>query len=325
MATTTGERASATRIGAGATARRAVLLLVAANVLWAGTYTAGKIALRELSPVELNALRFALAALILSPALLRGWRRIPRDRATLMTLAQLVVLGWVLNKTLEYVGLSLSTASDTALLISTESLFTALLSWLLLRERVRPTGVASLIVGLLGAYLIVERGLLLSLGGAGGAGRIVGDVLIVCSLLVEAVYTVRGKSTLVRVPPLLFTSATITGSLIFWLPAGAINVMRDGWPQVSLAGWLGVLYMAAIATALCYWLWFRGLRSVDGSAAAPTLFIQPLVGTVLAVLLLHDELSWATLAGGGLIGVSLVLVIWSSRRPAEIVASEATP
>src|SRR5690242_3066399 len=105
-ATSTGEQASAQRVGARATARRAVLLLVAANVLWAGTYTAGKIALRELSPVELNALRFALAALILSPALLRGWRRIPRDRATLITLAQLVVLGWVLNKTLEYVGLS---------------------------------------------------------------------------------------------------------------------------------------------------------------------------------------------------------------------------
>ena len=76
-ATTTGEQASATRVGARATARRAVLLLVAANVLWAGTYTAGKIALRELSPVELNALRFSLAALILSPALMRGWRTHP--------------------------------------------------------------------------------------------------------------------------------------------------------------------------------------------------------------------------------------------------------
>jgi drug/metabolite transporter (DMT)-like permease len=311
-ATTSGEQVQAARAAAHSAGRRAVWLLVAANTLWAGTYTAGKIALRELSPVELNALRFSLAALILSPALLRGWRSIPRDRATLVTLAQLVVLGWVLNKTLEYVGLSLSTASDTALLISTESLFTAI-------------GVASLIVGLFGAYLIGERGVVPSLGGAGGAGRIIGDVLIVCSLLVEAVYTVRGKSTLARVPPLLFTSATITGSLLVWLPAGAVNVVHSGWPQLSLAGWLGVLYMAGIATALCYWLWFRGLRTVDGSAAAPTLFIQPLVGAALAVLLLGDQLTWATLAGGGLIGISLVLVIWSGRRPAEIVAAEAVP
>ncbi len=302
-----------------------MLLLVIANTFWAGTYTAGKIALRELSPVELNALRFSLAALILSPALLRGWRSIPRDRATLLTLGQLVILGWVLNKTLEYVGLNLSTASDTALLISTESLFTALLSWMVLRERVRPIGVASLIVGLCGAYLIVERGLLPSLGGPSGAGRVIGDVLIVLSLLVEAVYTVRGKTTLSRVSPLLFTSATITGSLIFWLPAGAVNVIHSGWPELSLAGWLGVLYMAAIATALCYWLWFRGLRSIDGSAAAPTLFIQPLAGAALAVLLLHEQLTWATLSGGALIAVSLALVVWSGRRPAEIVASESTP
>ena len=49
----------------------AVATLVLANVLWAGTYTAGKIALRELTPITLNALRFLIAALVLSPVLIR--------------------------------------------------------------------------------------------------------------------------------------------------------------------------------------------------------------------------------------------------------------
>ncbi|HLJ82318.1 MAG TPA: DMT family transporter [Ktedonobacterales bacterium] len=303
--------------------RGAFGLLVLANALWAGTYTAGKVALSQLSPVELNAVRFSLAALMLSPVLIRGWRQIPRDRATLIKLAQLALLGFVLNKAFEYFGLNLSTASDVALLITTESIFTALLSWTFLRERVTSSGVAALALGLLGAYLIVERGFLPNLGGSGTA-RVVGDLLVVVSLFLEAGYTVRGKTVLSAMPPLLFTATTLAGGLFIWLPAGAIAVAHSGWPHITLAGWLAVLYMAAVATVTGYWLWFRALTRLDASAAAPTLFIQPLLGAALAIWLLHDSLSWATLLGGALIGASLLLVVRSSRRPnAPAVAVEA--
>lgn len=305
--------------------RRALLALVLANVLWAGTYTAGKVALRYLSPVELNALRFSLAALMLSPVLARGWRRLPRDRRSLMMLALLTLLGFVLNKTFEYVGLSLSTASDVALLIATESIFTALLAWTVLRERVTTVGIVALAIGLLGVYLIIERGFAPNLGGGGGAARIVGDLLVVLSLLIEALYTINGKSALAAVPPLLFTATTITGSLVAWLPAGAIAVAHSGWPHVPLVGWLAVLYMAAVATVAGYYLWFRGLTVVDGSAAAPFLFIQPLLGATLAIALLHDVVSWATLLGGALIGASLLLVMRGTDHPPVTPAPEPTP
>lgn len=299
--------------------------LVLANALWAGTYTAGKIALRELSPITLNALRFLIAAVVLSPVLIRQLRQIPRDRRSLLVLAQLVLLGFVLNKVFEYFGLALSTASDVALLIATESLFTALLSWTLLREPVTRTGLAALGVGLAGVYLIVERGFIPNLGGSGGSARIIGDLLVVLALLMEAGYTVRGKQTLTRLPPLLFTSTTIAGSLIFWVPAGAVAVIHSGLPQLSVAGWLAVLYMALIATVAGYWLWFRALNVVDASAAAPTLFIQPLLGAALAIWLLHDSLTWATLLGGACIVMSLLLVMRKSRAASKVIAEEPVP
>ena len=297
----------------GSSRRGAFILLLVANTLWAGTYTAGKIALSELSPVELNALRFLMATLLLTPVLVRQRHRIPLDRRSLWLLAQLVVLGFVLNKALEYFGLNLTTASDTALLIATESLFTALLSWTFLRERVTRAGVAALLVGLGGVYLVVERGILPRLDGPGTTTRIVGDLLVIGSLLVESGYTVRGKTALTRISPLLFTATTIAGSLVFWLPAGAVAVAREGWPHLSPSGWLAVFYMAAIATVTGYWLWFRALNVLDASAAAPTLFIQPLLGAALALWLLHDQLSLATVIGGALIGVSLLLVLRGER------------
>lgn len=304
--------------------RAAFGALVLANVLWAGTYAIGKIALVELPPVELNTARFLLAALLLIPVLVYYRKQIPRDRRTLFLLLQLTLLGFVLNKALEYIGLSLSTASDVALLIATESIFTGLLSWIFLRERVTRTGVAALTVGLLGAYLIVERGVVPNLG-EGNSTRVLGDILTVLSLLLEAGYTVRGKTTLTTLPPLLFTALTITGSLFFWIPAGAIAVAHNGLPHVSAGGWLSVFYLAAITTVVCYWLWFRGLSTVDASAAAPILFIQPLLGAALAIIILHDELTLATVIGAACIVVSLLLVVRGSRRESVTFLDESTP
>jgi drug/metabolite transporter (DMT)-like permease len=312
VATTSEERVIA---GAGLSRGAAFAALAMANVLWAGTYVAGKVALYQISPVMLNAIRFALAALLLSPVLIHERARILpilRSRRDLLTLGLLILLGWVVNKLLEYIGLTLSTASDVALLISTESLFTAALSWFVLRERVTRLGVAALGLGMLGAYLVVARGLIPTFGASDGVNntaRIVGDLLVMLALFVEASYTIRGKTVLNRWPPLFFTALTITGSLLFWLPAGAVAVAQSGWPRLSPVGWLGVGYMAAVSTVVAYWLWFRGLTVFEGSAAAPLLFIQPLLGALFAVWLLDDRLTWATVAGGALILLSMMLVL----------------
>lgn len=98
-------------------------LLILGNALWAGTYAAGKVVLARLSFVELNALRFTLATVLLLPVLWSGRAILRRElshRGSLRDLARLVFLGFVLNKAFEYEGLSLSTAVNVALLIATD-------------------------------------------------------------------------------------------------------------------------------------------------------------------------------------------------------------
>jgi drug/metabolite transporter (DMT)-like permease len=102
VATTSGGRMTA---GAGLSRGAAFAALALANILWAGTYAAGKIALGEISPIMLNAIRFTLAALLLSPVLFHERARIGtilRSRRDLLTLGLLILLGWVLNKLFEY-------------------------------------------------------------------------------------------------------------------------------------------------------------------------------------------------------------------------------
>lgn len=284
------------------------LMLISANVLWAASYVAAKVALRDTSVTMMLTLRMSLSALVLLPLLIVKRKDLRLTRKDLPALALLSLVGFVFNKLFEYGGLALTTASDVALLITSESLFTAALSWVLLRERFKKlTGVA-LLTGFFGVYLIVERSLIPNIPANGGALRILGDLLVILALLTEAFYTVRGKAMLIKHSPLLITAASIVGSMIFWLPVGGWEIATTGWHQPGVMAWIAIGWIALMSTVLAYLAWFRGLEKVDGSAAASTLFIQPLLGTLLAIVLLHDQLTPMTLIGGVLIIASVYLI-----------------
>ena len=317
----TGAAVATTDVSRG----EAIALLVVGNALWAGTYVAGKTVLGCLSFVELNALRFSLATVLLIPVLWSGRALLARELrnpASLRQLIRLLLLGFVLNKAFEYAGLALSTAVDVALLIATEGIFTALLSWIVLDEPVTAEGIAALVGGTAGVWLVVARGLVPDLSGPGGVWRIIGDLFVVLALLFEAGYTVTGKASLERLPPLLLTTVSVAGSLIVWIPAAAITVAVSGRPAMTPAAWVSVGYMAAFATVAGYWMWFRALSAVDGSFAAPFLFIQPLLGAALGVVLLGETITWATIAGALLIVLSLGLVTLGARNAGEELVVE---
>ncbi len=283
-------------------------LLILANVLWASSYVAAKFALRDISVNMMNALRMIISALVLLPLLIALRKELNLTLRDLPQLALLAIVGIVISKTLEFGGLALSTASDVALLISSESIFTAVLSWLVLRERFKPLTGFALLLGLLGVYLIVERSIVPNIPPGGGALRILGDLLVVLGLICESFYTVRGKALLVKHPPLLITSAAIVGSVIVWIPLAGGEILYSGWHPLSLTTWLAVGWLALMSTIVAYLAWFKGLEEVDGSAAASTLFVQPLLGTVLAIMLLNDQLLLTTIIGGILIVTSVYLI-----------------
>ncbi len=287
------------------------LILIVANILWATSYVAGKYALAGTSVTLMLALRMCISGLLLLPFLFAKRKDLHLTWQDVPQLTLLCLIGFGLNKLLKFGGLALTTASDVALLITSESLFTAALSWIVLRERFRLSTVLAMLLGFLGVYLIVERSLLPNIPPGGGALRILGDLLVILALSFEALYTVRGKALLVKHSPLLITSASIVGSMFIWLPVAGWEIFSAGWHVSGLLTWFAIFWLAIMCTVFAYLAWFQGLMKIDGSAAASTLFIQPLLGPLLGVLLLHELLTPYTIFGGLLIIVSVYLI---SRR-----------
>src|SRR5258708_23749622 len=136
------------------------LLLITANVLWAASYVAAKFALQDTSVNFMLAFRMGISALVLLPFLIARRKQLKLTRESVTQLLILTLVGFVINKLLEYGGLAFTTASDVALLITSESIFTSGLSLILLRERLKPLSRFSFLLGLFGVYLFFARTLI---------------------------------------------------------------------------------------------------------------------------------------------------------------------
>jgi drug/metabolite transporter (DMT)-like permease len=307
--------------------RAALLVVVACNLLWAGSYVSGKAALDEIPFVTLNALRFGIAAVILAPIVWRGRHLLPTDRGGRLRLLAIAVFGFCGNKALEFLGLSMTTATDTALLITSESLVTLLLAVLILGERLQRRTALALAMGGFGVYVMVEGGLVAPHLLRGGQG--VGDGIVVASLVLESVATVAGARLMRGGAPVIVTGAAVILSECVWAPAAIGWGLHSGAPHLSTAGWIGVVYLAVVTTVIAYSGWFWGLQRLSAQDVTPLLLVQPLAGTLIAAVVRGERPGASTLFGGAcvLAGVALV-ALRRERSPAEeervVMAPEAT-
>lgn len=281
-----------------------ILLLVLANALWGSSYVVAKVALEEIAPPLLAALRFTLAAVALWLILAARTPRLPcaRDTAKLLGLG---AIGIGMNGLLGYWGVSLTTATDAALLIVGEVIFTTLLAIALTSDRLTSARAAALPVGLLGVIVVI-------LGGAAqptpeAPNRPLGDLLILAGLAFESGFTVLGTRASQRYDPLTVLTLSVTGSCLLWLPVIALSVAQSSLRLPSAGAALGVLYLAGITSVVCYLLWFGVLRRAGATLGALSLLAQPVVGAVLGILLLRDPLTPSTLLGGACVVTCLLL------------------
>ncbi|MCC6443841.1 MAG: DMT family transporter [Armatimonadetes bacterium] len=115
--------------------KRDFFLMALANLLWAGSCAASKIAMRHLSPLELVLLRYGIALAVLVP--LTGRQKFGRgfDLKDLGLLALLGGVAFAFSPWLQATGIHLSRAVDASLIIALEPVATALLAWAVLKER----------------------------------------------------------------------------------------------------------------------------------------------------------------------------------------------
>ncbi|MGH2724878.1 MAG: DMT family transporter [Actinomycetota bacterium] len=278
-----------------------------AAALWGGMYVVSKDTFSDVPPITLGALRLAIAAPVLALVLAVGGRpRVPRDPVLL--LAGVLLAGTMVT---QFVGTDLATASQGALLTTTTPLFLVPFGWAFLRERPGTATVAGIAVGLAGVALAV--------GGVTGAYRSPwGPVLLLVSAAGWAGYTIASAPTARRQGPL----TAVTWATVVALPVLALLSLFevDRWHAAAFTRpvTLGAIaYLGLAASAGAWYLWNRGVAGLPAAVAGAFFFIQPVVGGILARVVLGEGLGLSFAAGGLLIltGVLLAMRTPTARGP----------
>lgn len=288
-------------------------LLVLVQVLFGSLSVAGKVAIAQVGPLVLVALRIGVAAvllLVLERALV-GHRP---ARGDWPLLAGLAVLGVVLNQVLFLVGLSKTTAVEATVLVATIPVFTMGIAVAWGREPWSARKGAGLAVAFAGVVVLVGAG-----GLEFGTATLVGNLLVAMNALSYSFFLVASRPVLTRVPPLSLTAATFLVGALLTLPLGllALGDVAPGKPDA-----LGVAVLAYIVlgpTVTTYFLVNHVLVRAAASSVAAFIYIQPLVAAALAVPLLGEPITPRTLAAGALVFLGVALATIQPKGPRRFV------
>lgn len=280
-----------------------------ASSLWGCGFFFGKIALREMGVPHMVLYRFLFAVLALAPLLFTHKPRLNPREWGLLTLT--AFLGIPLQFLLQFYGLSLTTVSHASLMVGMMPVILAAGAAVLVHERLDAVGWASLAVSSCGAALI-------ALHHPGGGSSRTGDLLVVASLVIGMFWVLLNKQLMERHSAVVVTAYGIllgTLMLIVWVP------LRYGLPPVhgiSLKAWLALAASGLLCTSTTTLLWNWGMTQVPASEAGVLLNMEPLIGSLLGVLVLGEHLGANAWIGGALIlAAAITLTTRSEARTRE--------
>lgn len=288
------------------------LLLGLAALLWAGNWVIARAIRDAMPPVALNFWRWAVAVLILAPFALP---RLRGKGATLrrhwLVLFLLGLSGIAFFQIVIYVGLRYTNAVNAVLMNSASPLFIILLAWLMEGETATLRQLAGMLISFCGILVIINHGDLATLREFRFNP---GDLLILLGMPTWGLYAVllrRRPSELDGISLLFVTAAAALAIMLPFYVAESVFLApaRLSWGTAGAA-----LYTGAFASAGAYICWNRGVALVGPNRAGFTMHLLPAFGTLLAVLLLGEEVHPFHAAG---IAVILFGVWLASSAPAR--------
>jgi drug/metabolite transporter (DMT)-like permease len=204
---------------------------------------------------------------------------------------------------IQIAGLTMTTATNTAWIITVTPLALAVLSFVFLRERLGRGGMAGIAVATAGIFLLVSRGRLTDLEWL----RSTGDWLALASAFTWASYTVVTRDLVRRTDPLVVSFG------VFLIAAAVIVIPFTVTTDFAAVGALtpsaiaSLLFLAIGGLVIGNWCWQIGVARLGATRAGLYLYLEPLSTLALAIPLLGETFGLAAAAGAGLVLVGVYL------------------
>lgn len=269
------------------------MAMLASVLFWGGTFIASKLAYEIYSPIQLGGLRPLIAAILFLFV-----RRITKEnerieKADTKRVILSAFLGITLCMMFQNLGISMTTASNAALIVASFPAITMLLE--LVIYHIKPTWMK--FVGI--AMSIAGVAILSQISAEGNPTAIWGNFLMVAAGIVWALYSFVTGSLVNKYSTMTITYYQMLYGAILFVPF----ILLEGkeWQTPALVPTGAVLYLGVCGSMLAFLFYNKGLRKLSASVAVSFLNLVPVVALMLSVLILKENISAMQLFGGAVV------------------------
>lgn len=275
-------------------------------VIFGGTLPATRIAVAEIDPIALTALRTAIAG-VCSLALLLVLRRPLPPRALWRQLVIAMLCVAVLFPLLMSMGMQRVDASHGGVVLGVLPIATALVAVSITHERPRPL---FWIASITGAALVIAFSLR-----QGGGTFSTGDLLLFAAVVVSAIgYAFSGRLTS-HMPGWEVISWILVIGLPLSIPAAVLTMPHDVG-QIALKPWLGLLYVALFSQWIGFFAWNAGLAMGGIARVSQVQLLQPFVTFALAAFFNDETITVQILLFAAAVVVTVAISTRTRAKPA---------
>ncbi len=271
-------------------------------VIWGGSIPVTKLGLRDVPPLTLTALRYAVAAPWF--ALMIARRPLPPLRVSVHA-AALGVLGIGVGQVAQTLGVRAISASVATVISALIPILVVALARVRFRQPLHGRQALALSLAFVGVAL-VAGGDPRDVVGASGRSAVTGEVLMLISAVAVALYYVLGIGLVPAGSVMTVAALSSLAGAAALLPVAAWE-LQHAPARFTGVSVFAVLYLALFVTVVGLLIWFSALTQLPASVAALLQYLQPVVGVAASWLLFGDPIGVRFLAGAGLVLLGIAL------------------
>lgn len=277
--------------------------LLGVQALFGSLPVIAKVVLASVPAMSLVGLRVAITAIVLlAVQAFRGRIRL-KERHDYLRLAVLSIFGVTLNQLFFIGGLARTTASNTSLLAVTIPIFAITVGVIAGTERLRIAKAAGILIAMAGVLLIIDPR-----NASFSSDTTRGDLMIIFNSFCFGTYVATSKNVVLRNGPFRSMMWVFIFAAVVCVPLGVSAFAEAAPAAISTKVWMLVLYIGIGATAVPYLLNAWAIQHVDPSTLAIFIYLQPIIGVLLAAVFLGERLRPSFLLATALIFAGVALV-----------------
>jgi drug/metabolite transporter (DMT)-like permease len=285
---------------------RAYIMLILANLFWAGNFTVGKFAyLENVPPYSLAFFRWILVWLILIPFTFKEIYKIKKEVKENLSL--FFILGFTsvgVFSAFTYNALNHTQVINASLFNTAIPVTIILVCFLLKIEKTNIFQISGLIVSVIGILVIITRldlNILLTLNFNKG------DIYMLIAIISWGIYSAFLKKRKVNISLLSLIHVVCTFGLIFLFPAFLFELVQEKTISVNSNFLYILLYIAIFPSIGSYYCWAGAVSIIGANRAGIFLSLIPLFSTMFAMIFFNEKFLFFHFIGSVLIILGLFL------------------